>query len=152
MTPTQRDVLTASAAHAHRDSEPSDKGAARRHGVSQRTANRWHSDGRGSPAERFGLFLLSSSDPWRMIAHTKAVAARATIETLTRAEVIVRFRQLHADILRAYATTLELDSREASQIERSAADERMAGLLEERSALRLRMAAEKITDAELWGR
>lgn len=151
--PMIRDVIDALAAAAHGDTEPDDSAAvARGAAPSRRTANRWRQAGRGSPAEAFGSFLLDCRDPFRMLAHVKALAKRAALAKLTNAELIERYRDLRiAEKQREAADTiLDMDAA-AGWLDRAAASERDAALDEECAAIERVFAERRITPAEVFG-
>lgn len=127
--PIQNDVAAQMAARAHGEAhDVNDKRTASLHGVSRRTANRWRREGHGNPVDSFASYLLTTPDPWRLVAHVRAIALRATVENLTRDELIAKYRELRKRGIHAESvdTTLDLTPG-ACWLDRSAASEMDAG-------------------------
>lgn len=150
--PYLTDALAESAARAHGDEGRPAKDTARRQGVSDRTARRWRSEGKGSPADRFALFLWNDPNPYRHVAHSKAIAHARQLRDLSRSQLIVRYRELVVLVAEAEAELARLTARQSAWLDRSAARERLAGHLEEMAGAEKLMAAKRVTDAEIWGR
>lgn len=154
MCPIVRDVVAAMAACAHEDADAgrSDKETALRNDVSRRTAHRWRKSGRGSPTDVFALFMLTTDDPWRLVAHVKALAKRVNIEDETREELIRRTRELLAQekVVEGMDSARDL-SRGVSWKERAALKERDAAIDEELAARFRRLAELKVPESEVFG-
>lgn len=146
-TPVRAAAERTLAAHAHAEAFPSPKRSALVNGHHTATEYRWRS--LGPPA--LNRYARNCPDKFRLSAHLKALAMREEVDQWSRTELIARYRRLRAEVAEAYAQVLRLDEGDASQLDRAAADERLAGLLELRSAVRLRVQTEGITDAEIWG-
>lgn len=144
--PIALDVHHALAAKAHEDAD----GCPKRSIASARSARRWRQEGKGSPCDSFGQYLMGVDDPFRVLANVRAVAL-ASIETLSRAETITEYRKVVASEKAREAENTVLDlTRGASWLDRAAASERDAGVDLRKAALERRLAQLRVTDAEVW--
>lgn len=143
-----REVNQALAGRAHRAAYPSVKKSAAIHGHHISTEHRWGQS--GPPA--LLQYIDKAPNKWALEAHVKVLAMQQTVDRWTVPELLQRFRDLRADIARAEANLIEMEVEGASQIDLAAADERLSSLHAERSAARRRMARERITQADVWGR
>jgi len=150
MNARERDVLDGLAARAHEDAEPVAKQAARKLSVSGRTARRWANS--GPPAvKEFFRYLRAVSDTWRIAAEAQAEAKRATVEGLTRAELIVRYRALLVTECEREGDDRRLDvTRDTPWLDRATASVRDAAIDAEKSAIERRFAELNVRDTEVW--
>lgn len=92
-TPMRRDSEAANAGAVHADACPDTTKAARRWGHTARNQRFWREI--GPPAFRaFYDYLRKVDDPWQVAADVVAYAKRRTLERLTDADLLARYREL----------------------------------------------------------
>lgn len=151
MNARTRDVLKAAAARAHADAEPDDRKAVARHGKSRRTWARARAEG---PVEvrAAQAYLWESPHPWRIAAELTATAKHRTVERLSRAELIERYRDLlEADAIGEGEDNALRVRRSVDWMDRAAASERDAAIDMEKAACERRFAVLGVTEPEVFG-
>lgn len=150
MNARARDILGMSAALLHVDLDPDDQLAVHRRGKSRRTWNRARHEG-PTEVRAFQTYLLQSTDPYRLLAHVKALVKGIAIRKLTRAELVERFHELRAREKELEGKDNGNDVRRGlGWLERAAQKERDAAVEEELAAVMREFAARGITEAEVF--
>lgn len=95
-TPTRRASRLYGAARAHEDACPNKKKVAFDNGVTVRTARRWASpaEAAGSPQDSYARYLITARDPWRLLAHNRAIIVQRHLGRLSDRELVDRIHQL----------------------------------------------------------
>lgn len=145
--PLGRDIDRRYAGRAHAEIYPSRKQSATLHKHHLGTEYTWIH--KGPPALTRYMFL--APDKWRLAAYMKTQAYAETIANWTPARCVERFRELRKELPLAEAHVQVLETDEAEQDEIAGAEEHVAALREERAALRLRFAKERMTPAQIRG-
>lgn len=150
MDPLTRDMVHGVAGMAWEDAEPNDKKAARRWGVSRRTATRYRHE--GPPWLRAAIEkLILLPDPWRIVATLMGSVKQAAVAGLTRPALIARYHELRVTEIRYESRDTILD-REPNHdwLERARATERDVRINAEKAACEREFYRRRIPYTEVY--
>ena len=152
MRPIERDGISATAALAHGDVWPKDKRAALVNGTSPRTQNRWRNNGKGSPADAFGVYLTNCPYPHRLEAWVRVTVKALLLRRETIPCLIERYHELRAEIHTLTGETNAKDvNRKVSWNDRAHAREKVVAAGIELSAIERLFEEKRVSDRDVFG-
>ena len=152
-TPIREDVRRYAAAQAHAAAHAQKKRAAAVNGVTVRTERRWRTptDSKGSPQHRYGLYLETAEEPWRLLACNRVTVIQQTIRRMTKAQIIERIHELHVEDARQEGVDNANRFRHLPWLKRADDTSRDAAHDLELAALYRECAARRVPESEVFG-
>lgn len=135
-------------ATTHQESHPHPKRTARRKGHHITTEYRHRRE--GSPdLLRLERYIAEAEEPFRALAHLRAVAYREAIQRMDREQAIQRYREVHIALVQRRAEAeLNRLMPDVSRSDRRLTHQRLAALHEELSELERRLEQLDVSMAE----
>lgn len=138
---------------AHGDAYCTPKKAARRNGVTPRTARRWRSphEAKGSPQDGYTKYLENADEPWRLVAMNQVTATHLTVRRWRKEKLIAKYRELLAEGPHIEAADASNGvKRGVSWLERASATERDAAHEILKAAIEREFEIRRIAEAEVF--